>query len=71
MGYDDRPIPERRRGDSDLPAVLVGFTPSVHAASGGVPTRLGEVWAKLCIGLTILFFVIVPTLGVLNLLLTS
>ncbi len=68
MGYERGPTPERRRGDSDRPAVLIGLTPTVHAHEPGsaLGARVADVVGRFCTFVTFVLYVVVPILGALN-----
>ncbi|MET3807068.1 hypothetical protein ABIB25_004090 [Nakamurella sp. UYEF19] len=69
MGHATGPIPDRLRGDPDLPAVLVGVVPAVHAhpSESGVVGRISDVFDRVCLMVTFVLWVVLPVLGIIGL----
>jgi hypothetical protein len=69
MGYSPGPTPDRRPGDGDRPAVLIGHPPVVlmHRARSPRWARVDDVIDRLSLMVVFVLWVVVPILGALSL----
>jgi hypothetical protein len=67
MGYAPGPTPDRRRGDADRPAVLIGHPPMVlmHQVRSTWGTKVDDVIGRLSLMIVFLLWVVVPITGAL------